>query len=169
MAEHYLTVKHQSALAEFVRSISFKFVHYHVGDGSRMDVDLNPQINVVNRDSGRQTTIAQLQEFLQMKDILAGGMQALRSDLERLQVTFNQYKDLHGLSKDLAMVQTSIEQQRTIISSFEPTKESALKDVSLLKDKLVELHKISYDGTLLWKIPNIREKLSKSQREHIYL
>ena len=164
MAEHYLTVKHQSALAEFVRSISFKLVHHHIGDGSAMDVDFNPQINVVTRNSGKQTTIAQLQEVSQMKDILADGMQTLRGDFERLEATFNQYTKTNLLSENLATLQTSIEQHRTIGSSFRPIQESMLQDVSSLKHKLMELHKISYDGTLLWKIPNIREKLSRFQQ-----
>ena len=68
---------------------------------------------------------------------------------------------IDGLTQDLAALKLSIQEQNIFLDGLKPNQEILQQDVSSLKQKVEDMQFVSYDGTLIWKIANFKEKMSK--------
>ena len=97
---------------------------------SGMDVDMRQS----SATSGSTENLSsQMQEVYETINVLASGIQTLNDDTQRL-------------CSESVRLQTSLE--------------SLKQDYSTLKLSVEGMQHVSYDGTLIWKIPHFREQMS---------
>jgi chromosome segregation ATPase len=110
-----------------------------------------------------QTTASitnQLENVNDMIDILSGGTQVLNDDIQRLKKeSVDRQNELIPLTRELLILKKSIEEQSTFIHDMKVNQEVSERDLPSAKQKLDNTGSTSYDGTLLWKIANVQEKM----------
>jgi chromosome segregation ATPase len=110
-----------------------------------------------------QTTASitnQLENVNDMIDILSGGTQVLNDDIQRLKKeSVDRQNELIPLTRELLILKKSIEEQSTFIHDMKVSQEVSERDLPSAKQKLDNTGSTSYDGTLLWKIANVQEKM----------
>jgi len=156
MLEHYMNEQHQTAIITFIRRDLAKFVSDQPEGASGMDVDSHSYTTT----SLSENSNSQLQEVCETIDVLAGGIQALNEDAQRLSDESLQLQNaLEVLTKDFAGLKLSIQEQSAYLDGLKPNQEILHQDVASLKQKVEDLQFISYDGSLTWKISNFSEKM----------
>jgi chromosome segregation ATPase len=158
MAEHYKNEQHQSAIIAFIHHYFLKSQSDQHDRGSHMDVEAFPHTTT----SISNNTNTQLVEVSETIDILAGGVQTLNEDSQRLhnESLYLNIK-MDALNKEFAAIKLSIQEQNTFLDGLKPNQEILQQDVASLKQKIDDLQFISYDGILTWKITNFKEKMSQ--------
>lgn len=159
MSEHYKTEQHQVAIIAFIHRDMSKMIPEHAAEGSSgMDIDHHPHTTTSLPDN----TNVQIQEVYETIDVLAGGIQALNEDTQRLNNEALQIdSELESIKNQFSKLKLSVEEQCTYLDGVKPNQEILHQDILSLKQKLEDAQFISYDGTLVWKIPNFAEKMRK--------
>jgi chromosome segregation ATPase len=94
--------------------------------------------------------------------MIAGGIQALNDDAQRLSnESLRLHIDTEEWKRDLTALQLSIEEENAFLNGIKPNQEILNQDVASLKQKVEDMQSISYDGTFIWRITSVKEKLSK--------
>ncbi|CAF4995769.1 unnamed protein product [Rotaria sp. Silwood1] len=147
MEDHYLTEQHQNVLLKVARQMLSQL------NDRQMDVDL-PRTTTAGTCN---PTIAQSEELDEMLNILVGGIEALTNDEQRLTHEALQMQiALSTLAAEQSKVKLSIEESNIFLEEVKHN-----QDLSSLQENVDDLQCVSYDGTLVWKITNFREKMSK--------
>ncbi len=163
--EHYKSEQHQTAIIAFICGDGKKFTSDQYERGSGMDVDTGSYATTTFADN----TTGQLQEVCETIDILAGGIQTLNEDAQRLSNESIQLQNaIEVLTNDFTALKLSVQEQSTYLDGIKPNQEILQQDVSSLKQKVEDLQFISYDGTLTWKISSFNEKMGKSFISKLY-
>jgi hypothetical protein len=160
MPDHYLTVQHQIAIIAFVRRLTTKATNDHHAGDFGMDTDHFPQITTTMMASSNDDKNTQLQEVYETVDILAGGLETLNEDAQRLSRESVKLHDTFNiLTKDLASIKLSIQEQNAFLDGIKPNQEILQQDLASLKQQVEDMFHFSYDGTCTWKIANFKEKM----------
>ncbi|CAF1258513.1 unnamed protein product [Rotaria sordida] len=149
---HYLTEQHQQAIIKLVHQISSQF------NDRQMDIDLS-----------RSTTAGacipptvQFEEVYEMLNILASDIETLVNDEQRLRNESLQMQvTLTTLKEESSKLKLSVEELNTFLEGVKQNQDILNQDFVSLQEKINDLQYISYDGTLIWKIKNFHEKMSK--------
>ncbi len=130
-----------------------------------MDVDNVPHATTsLSSDANTQ-----LKEVDETVDVLAGGVQALNEDAQRLSSeSLRLHNKLDILTKDFAKLKLSIQEQNAYLDGLKPSQEILSQDVASLKQKIEDLQFVSYDGTYTWKISNFAEKMGEMFIDKIF-
>jgi chromosome segregation ATPase len=162
MPNHYMTDQHQKAILTSVHRLMFKPSNDQHEKSSGMEIDTLPHTTMTMSSSANGNFSAPLQEVYQTIDMLAGAMQALNEDAQRLS---NESVRLHvqaeELNRNFAALKLSIQEDDAFLNGFKPNQEILNQDVSSLKQKVEDMESVSYDGSLIWKITAFKEKMSK--------
>ncbi|CAF3991198.1 unnamed protein product [Rotaria sordida] len=152
MKDHYLTEQHQHAIMKVVRQMLLQL------SGRQVDNDLS-QITTAEICDLATT---QLQELFEMLNILSGGIETLNNDQERLSNESLQIQvTIPTLTEELSKVKLSIEESNAFLEGVKHNQGILNQDLALLQEKINDFQYVSYDGTLVWKITNFQEKMSK--------
>ena len=158
MPQHYVTLEHQSAIIAFIRGDLFKVVINSTEGGSEMDIDSHSQTT----SSSSTDTNTQLKEFDETVDVLDSGTQALDEDAQRLKNELGYIQNqLESLSRGLAALKLSIQEQNPYLDGLRPIQETLSQDLASTKQKIEDLQFVCYDGSYTWKIPNFAQKMGK--------
>ncbi len=115
---------------------------------------------------------AQMEEIYEIINILAGGIQTLNDDTQRLSSdSIRLQSSIESLIQDFSSLKLSIQEQSAFLNGIKPNQEILQQDVASLKQRVDDMQYVSYDGTLIWKITNFREKMSKfiaKKKCHLY-
>ncbi len=139
---------------------------------SGMDVDMGqsgPSSTITTMDENLST---QMQEIYETINMLASGIQTLNDDTQRLSSdSIRLQTSIESLTQDFATLKLSVQEQNAFLDGIKPNQEILQQDVASLKQKVDDMQYVSYDGTLIWKITNFREKMSKFSLKtcHIYI
>jgi hypothetical protein len=153
MKEHYLSQQHQEAAMKVVRQMRSQLVDI------QMDTDLPPTTTTVAATMPART---QLQEVYEISNILSGGIEALNDDGQRLTSESLQIQiQQQALAGDFSQVKISTEESRNFLEGVKQNQDILNQDLSSLKEKINDLQYVSYDGAFVWKITNLKEKMSK--------
>lgn len=152
MKEHYLTQQHQDAI--------MKGVHQMRSQLPDSQMDISPFRTTTTTVTDPATAgVVELYETLQ---ILTGGIEALNDDGQRLSNESLQSQiKLQALAEEYSKVQGSMEESHGFLHGAKHNQDILNQDIASMKDTINDMRYASYDGTLVWKIPNVREKLSK--------
>jgi hypothetical protein len=110
------------------------------------NVDINPQT----------------QEIWTAMNMLATGIQTLNENRERLINEINRLNSsIVSLITDFETLRLSIQEHNTVLNGIQHNQEILQQDVPLSRQTVDDMQDISYDGTLIWRIPNVCEKMSE--------
>jgi hypothetical protein len=153
--QHFLSEKHQSVMTNVLcRTI----VHQIDTESdqqlifSQMDLDL-PHTTI-------STSRANDNQLYENLDVLLGGVQVLNDDMQHFssQSLSNQCA-LRTVSEELSKIQLAIEETNACVEGLTPNQQILQQDFASLKQRVVDQQSASYDGTLIWKITNVQEKI----------
>jgi len=129
---------------------------------SGMDVDMGQGGASSMATTTNETISTQMQEIYETINVLAGGIQTLNDDTQRLSSeSIRMQTSIESLTQDFATLKLSVQEQSAFLDGIKPNQEILQQDVASLKQKVDDMQYVSYDGTLIWKITNFREKMSK--------
>ena len=135
MPQHYVSLEHQSAIIAFIRGDLFKVVINSTEGGSEMDIDSHSQ----TASSSSTDTNAQ----------------RLKNEFGYIQ------NQLESLSRGLAALKLSIQEQNPYLDGLRPIQETLSQDLASTKQKIEDLQFVCYDGSYTWKISNFAQKMGK--------
>ncbi|CAF3482644.1 unnamed protein product [Rotaria sp. Silwood1] len=148
LAEHYISDQHQIVLAKFVRQMN-SILSTNIGNHSliscyqRTDIDAN-----------------ELEKISRTMNILSDDIKILADELERLAIERDQiHNKLQSFIQESTILKKSIEEQKTCIDGITLNEERTEQDLSSLEQNLNTMNLNSYDGTFIWKITNVEEKI----------
>ncbi len=162
ISNHYMTEQHQKAIMTLVRRLILKSSNDQYERRLSMEIDTLPHITTTMISSIDNELSAHLQETYKTIDMIAGGIQALNDDAQRLSnESLRLHIDTEEWKRDLTALQLSIEEENAFLNGIKPNQEILNQDVASLKQKVEDMQSISYDGTFIWRITSVKEKLSK--------
>jgi hypothetical protein len=157
MAEHYLTKQHQDTLLKVLQQKKSQLF------STQMDTDL-PRTTAEVTDPAT----VQLQELYDMLNVLLGGIETLNDDGQRLnnESLYSQIK-LRTLAQDFSQVQLSVEETKSFLEGLKLNQDILKQDLTSWKEKVEDMQHVSYDGSFIWKITNVREKMGKRKSDSL--
>ena len=159
MPEHYLSDTHQKAIINIVRNLEFKIINDQHEKISRMDIDIEQGASSSMASENMNATIQEIYEII---NILAAGIETLNDDTLRLSGdSIRLQSSMEYLRQDYSSLKLSIQEQSAFLDGIKPNQEILQQDVASLKQKVVDMQYVSYDGTLIWKITGFKEKIGK--------
>ncbi|CAF1209239.1 unnamed protein product [Rotaria magnacalcarata] len=155
MENHSMTEQHQRAVINDVRRIS-----YH-GNDRRIDTDCpRTTTESYNPDT------SQFEALHGILNIFAGGIKALGNDGQRLNNQSLQAQiTLQRLAEKLPGLKLSMEESNGFLQGVNCNLDILKQDFTSLQEKVNDLQCVSYDGTFIWKITNVKEKMMDAQSE----
>ncbi len=109
--------------------------------------------NIVN-------TVNQLQEVNDTVVILSNGVEILSDDLQRVKTESTCYENtLKPLEQDLSTLKVSIQEQNACFDSTKIDQDLLQQDLASMKQKINDMKTSSHDGTLIWTITEVQEKI----------
>jgi len=161
MADHYLTDIHQKAIINIISRQVIKPSNEQHEKVSTMDVDVGQGGASSMITTTNENISTQMQEVYETVNILASGIQTLNDDTQRLSSdSIRLQTSIESLKQDFASLKISIQEQSAFLDGIKPNQEILQQDVASLKQTVDDMQYVSYDGTLIWKIINFREKMS---------
>lgn len=102
----------------------------------------------------------QLQEIDRTINVLSTGIEVLNEDLKRIGNEYVQCQNkLLPVLQKLPMIKKSIDEENTFVDSMKPNQENIERDILSTTQKFNEIKTVSYDGTYIWKISNVQERM----------
>jgi len=96
-------------------------------------------------------------------NILTGGIETLNDDIQQLSnESLQQSQLIETTEQNLAVLKLSCEESHANINALNINMTLLQQDCSSLKQKVEERQLVSYDGTFIWKITNVEEKMSNT-------
>ena len=127
-----------------------------------MDVDTRHSVASSVTSTTNETISIEMQEVHETINVLAGGFQTLNDDVQRLSnESLRLQNSIESLTQDFSTLKLSVEEQTAFLDGIKPNQEILQQDVASLSQKIGDMQYVSYDGTLIWKITNFNEKMSK--------
>ncbi|CAF3369017.1 unnamed protein product [Rotaria sp. Silwood2] len=151
MEEHYFTEQHQHVVMKVVRQMLLQL----------NDSQKNDDLSRITTAGDCNFATAHLQEFYEMLNILSGGIRTLNDDQQRLSNESLQIQvTLPALTEELSKGKLSTEESNAFLVGIKHNQDVLNQDVASLQEKINDLQYVSYDGTLVWKITNVKEKMT---------
>ncbi len=146
--KHYQSKQHQQVLINV--ALRMKSSH-HLTNGSQMIID-SPQT--------MENDTMQLQEIDQTFNILSDAVTILSEDEQRLKTESNDRKcALESVTKNFPTLKLSLQEQNVFIDGIKTNQDILQQDIQLMKEKINDMKIRSYDGTILWRIADVYEKI----------
>ena len=162
LATHYLTEQHQNTVIALVDGRFSKPMNDRDTTDGNMNMDTGYAITTTMVSSTDENSSSPLEDMYKTVHILTGGIQALNDDNQRLNNQMLhvqiQGEDLH---KGISTLKSSIEEEDIFLHALKSNHDILSQDVASLEQNVDDLRSVSYDGTLIWKITSVREKMSK--------
>jgi chromosome segregation ATPase len=105
----------------------------------------------------------EFEHFYEMIDLLSLGIGTLNEDLTRLNSeSLQQTQSLETADKVISKIQLSTEESNSMLEGMNTNLNILRQDLLSLKQRYENRQVTSYDGTLIWKIGQFQEKMSKN-------
>ena len=160
--KHLRSRNHQEILCEYI-SVTLQSTSAQQRQNSQMIEEAaaptgsNPL--TTNEGIEKQYSIASTTE------ILAKAVEVVKEDRERIRAGFSQQSDLvQAVAQQTATLQTSVEETRSHLSGLQVSMRMLQEQVQSLKDRRNDMRSVSYDGTMIWKLTDVHEKIGKPVR-----
>lgn len=102
------------------------------------------------------------QELHEMLDHIAGSVQAINDDTQRLSAKSMMHQNaLQKFSDDLSRLKLSVQETDSLLNGHKANQQTLEQTLASIQQDISDLKMTSYDGTLMWKITNFREKMSR--------
>ena len=103
----------------------------------------------------------QSEAIKEVVDIFSGGIQVLSDEIHKLNNESSELTQMvDSTDQEVTTMKTSYEESSTNLRAWNTNLSVLQQTCSSLKQKAEENQSISYDGTLVWKITGVQEKIS---------
>ncbi|CAF3889866.1 unnamed protein product [Adineta steineri] len=171
LKEHYQTEEHQRSVLFCMNQLKEQYQ-----TSSSIDTDMKMEISNMysqtTTTSSSETNMdeykSELELYSKMINPLADGIHELNNEVIRLNNdALQQSESITAITKALPTIKTSIEESNNVLSAMNINLMVLQQKILSLKYQLEDQQVISYDGTLIWKINQFREKMddAKSERQ----
>jgi chromosome segregation ATPase len=127
-----------------------------------MDVDNGQSASSTMMTTTSENISSQMQEIYETINILAGGIQTLNDDTQRLSSeSIKLQRSTESLTQDVGSLNLSVQEQSGRLDGVIHNQDILEQEIASLKQKIDDLQYVSYDGTLIWKIVSFNEKMSE--------
>ncbi len=107
-----------------------------------------------------ETAHTNLQQLYETMELLVGGIQALNDDTQRLSSEALRYQNtLELLSEEHSKVKVAVQETNSFLNANKSNQQMLEQDLASLQQQIEDLKNTSYDGTLMWKITNVQQKI----------
>ncbi|CAF1098343.1 unnamed protein product [Adineta steineri] len=152
---HYLTQLHQDAILNATNLIKSQL------NDTQMDIDPSQTTTTVTNP-----TIDHLQDVHEVVNVLSNGLETLNDDNQHLNnESLRVQIQLQTLTENTSQVKQSIDETTTFLSGVKQNQDILSQDALSIKEKIDDLQNVSYDGTFIWKITNVKEKIGDARSE----
>ncbi|CAF0987975.1 unnamed protein product [Didymodactylos carnosus] len=98
--------------------------------------------------------------------ILTQAVEVLQNDAVRLSAESVQTNSLlQAMHQQLIGLKKSVEAKDILVAGLGPNEEILQEELSSVKQKLQDMETVSYDGTLIWKVTQVSDKIADAQTE----
>jgi len=157
-----LTDIHRKAIINVVTRSGYKASDEQHDRVSEMNIGIGQTVPSSMMRLTNLNINASMQDICETIDNLANEIQTLNDDTQRLSSeSIRLQTSIESLAQDFATLKVSIQEQSAFLDGIRPNQEILQQDVASLKQRVDDMQYVSYDGTLIWKITNFREKMSK--------
>ena len=127
-------------------------------NSTQMDNAMDLTTTRTNDDFAR----CQLEEIEESISIITNAKQTLNEDGERLKEELVECGNKsQRLTDDISNVKLGVEEEYRLLEATAQNLDLLHEDLMSLKSEIEDRQCVSYDGTFMWKITNVGEKLSK--------
>ena len=106
-----------------------------------------------------------VEQFRAIKEtitVLSDGVKVLDSDIERVDSEcVHSQNALQPIIQELPNIKKSINEQNKFVDNMKTDQETNESDVLLIKQQLENRKSANYDGTFIWKISDVKEKIGE--------
>ncbi|CAF0993579.1 unnamed protein product [Adineta steineri] len=150
MSEHYVTQRHQYAILNAIHQI----------ESQLKDTQMDTDPSRTTATAATNPAIDHSQELHEFVNILSNRLETLNDNNQHFN---NESLRVQTLTENIC--QESIEESNTFLDEVRQNRGIFSQDASSLKEKINDLQNVSYDGTFVWKITNVKEKMGDARSE----
>ncbi|CAF1045056.1 unnamed protein product [Rotaria sp. Silwood1] len=166
LQEHYLSDIHQKTIVNFIRRLVSRERNEQYERVSGMDVDIERGASSSIASNNNDNINPQIQEIYERINTFTSGIQTIHDDTQRLSSeSIRLQSSIESVTQEFSRIKLSIEEQSSFLGTVKPNHESFQENVATLKQKIDDMQCVSYDGTLIWKISNVHQKMMDAQSE----
>jgi len=148
--EHLLSEQHQRVLLQLVTR---KSLHSINGTDDQ-------QLTTSHTTISDETSHTNLQQLYETLELLVGGIQALNDDTQRITSDALHYQNtLEFLSEEQSKVKVAIQETNSFLNAHKSNQQILEQDLASMQQQIEDMKNTSYDGTLMWKITNVQQKI----------
>ncbi|CAF0845656.1 unnamed protein product [Rotaria sordida] len=152
--DHFLSEQHQIAL---LKSLPLK-TQPPIIDQSEISSHKNLTTDEVSRKN--------FQELYETMDSIVGSIQALNDDNQQLYSESLQTQiSLRNMSEELSKLKIAIEETYSLIDAHQVNQRILEESLISFQQEIEDQKNISTDGTFIWKITNLQQKIADAQNE----
>ncbi|CAF3494982.1 unnamed protein product [Rotaria sordida] len=159
--DHFLSQQHQNVLLRFLT----QNIQHPIND-KEDESTMSCHTTITTYGGVDETSHVSLQQLFETMDILIGGLNVINDDTQRLTSESFQYQhSLQSVSEDASKLKIAIEATHSSINAHRTNQQILEESLNSCKQQLDDQKNISIDGTLLWKITNLQQKIDDAQCE----
>ncbi|CAF4852707.1 unnamed protein product [Rotaria sp. Silwood1] len=155
---HFLSEQHQNVLLQYL------FQQKQVLMNDQLEVSSHTTITTDREND--ETSYSNLKPLFETANILLGGIQSLNDDTQRINSELLHHQNsIRFLFEDLSKLKISIEETHSSINAQSTSQQILEGSINSLRQQFDDLRNISTDGTLIWRITNIQQKMVDAECE----
>ncbi|CAF1215672.1 unnamed protein product [Rotaria sordida] len=155
---HLLGEQHQSVLLQYL----FKHKQHLINDQS----DMSSHTTITTDRETEETSHANLKPLFETADILLGGIQSLNDDIQHVSSELLHHQNsIRYLSDDLSKMKIAIEETHSSVDAQTVNQQILEESINSLHQQLDDFKNLSTDGTLIWRIANVKHKMVDAESE----
>ncbi|CAF1060189.1 unnamed protein product [Rotaria sordida] len=151
--DHLRSEKHQRILLQYILEKTTPSV-------------ISSRTMTTNNGEYDTTSMGNLQELHETINIMLDGIKALTDDLQQLgSESLHHHTSLRSMSEDISKLKIAVEETHSLIDAHQTNQQIFQRSLASFQQELEEQKNISTDGTFLWKITNVQQKIVDAQNE----
>jgi chromosome segregation ATPase len=153
--DHFLSEQHQSVLLGVLTRKAF----HPINDKDNQQL-ISSHTTISTNGITNETSHTNLQDLYETMELLMGGIQALNGDTQHISSELLRYQNtLESFSEDSSRLKVALQETNSLLDADKSNEQMLEQNISSLQQQLDDLKNTSYDGTLIWKITNVQQKI----------
>ncbi|CAF1470211.1 unnamed protein product [Didymodactylos carnosus] len=182
LTSHYLTESHQHCLLSFLlkfHDLIQSWLKANTNNTSDMNstsiagsihyklhANVDSRANDIETQKSANALYSELRKCYETLTILTQGIQTLSLDTNRLSSeSLNNNTVIQSLFSEISQAKILMDEKHSHIAVVGPDQERLQQELLSVKEKLDSIEFTSHDGTLVWKVINVSEKMADAQSE----
>ncbi|CAF1305150.1 unnamed protein product [Didymodactylos carnosus] len=163
---HYLTATHQQILILLLLKFQDLTRLWTKDTTTTSNIDNRSQDSDLASHASVNELYSELQKAYETSTVLTKGTHTLMLDMERISSESLRNNTLiQSLYNEISQVKMSIAEGDSNYAAIGAKQETIQQELSSLKEKVDDIEMTSFDGTLIWKVTDVANKMADAQSE----